>query len=918
MLESSSRALPNRFRLNLEAARNNNLEEGQLHVVGDLSHPDTPIDSVDVHGLNGEIFLSSKTARLDTGGLRWKIELLLEDFGQKTLDVLLMVSSQGRQWSLSYRHLPVGGGFVAAGTVPEIYEPEFTDPAEPARKKVCIVTRSFPGFLRNAGMGTFCAFLAEILSSAGHDVTVLFVNSFSFGPLCEEGTPEHWIRRWLKKGITLVPFFLPYTRDRNGVLRRTSLEIYRWLAVRDFDCIHFHELTGLGYYSIMAARQGMAFRNTEICVEVHGPSAWARETGEALPAAPDEFEVDLMERKCVEYCDIALFPSRHIFDWVVSRGWKLPRIRYYTPLPYIPDGETRVEPDGERVGIREIVFFGRLETRKGLEIFCDAIDMADIGTLDNVSVTFLGRPGAVNNMPAEDYISSRARNWTVTPGILKSCSRAEALRYLKRAGVLAVVPSLGDNSPYSVIECLYEGVPVIATKRGGIPELFSARSPDCQVEANAESLGEALIDAVRNGAKRGVSARSIEKVNDLWLRFHREAFTRNSASQQEGLALNVIASPRSLAAYLSGKTASAGEVEECVIVEEDLQAEECIRRAAPRTGVRTVDAKGVPLDTVIPCPAHRRTYYVFFPSGMEIAAESLRMFRGCLEKFHCEIMLGLSSLSASGEVPASEVIPPPINLTTAVLTNTPTGCVPFAVSERVVERCGFPRSISPADIERFLVKCAREGFEGFVLPESVGTFRLDGSIEIEARLSTSAGRRLESLNDQAWWWEKNLYRAIAGETDHFRQESSARDFLPEMFARSSEPSHLAGEWQTFLNEAGLEKDKSSPLLVLKEREGSFDIPAFKTEGLESIASIDLLAPGNGSVAILSLPESGSEPLELDVAEYRQGRNRLFLRYRNREATRLLRVRLKGAPGRYFFRKVEIRGIEPCRKISGWA
>ena len=47
--------------------------------------------------------------------------------------------------------------------------------------------------------------------------------------------------------------------------------------------------------------------------------------------------------------------------------------------------------------------------------------------------------------------------------------RSGALKELLLPGTLAVIPSLLDNSPYAVAECIEHGIPFVATSTGGIP-----------------------------------------------------------------------------------------------------------------------------------------------------------------------------------------------------------------------------------------------------------------------------------------------------------------------------------------------------------------------------------------------------------------------------------------------------------------
>jgi glycosyltransferase involved in cell wall biosynthesis len=62
----------------------------------------------------------------------------------------------------------------------------------------------------------------------------------------------------------------------------------------------------------------------------------------------------------------------------------------------------------------------------------------------------------------------RARPWCVYNGVTR---RAELKALLRQASLL-VLPSLEDNCPMSVLEAMAAGVPVVASKVGGLPDLI--------------------------------------------------------------------------------------------------------------------------------------------------------------------------------------------------------------------------------------------------------------------------------------------------------------------------------------------------------------------------------------------------------------------------------------------------------------
>jgi glycosyltransferase involved in cell wall biosynthesis len=63
-------------------------------------------------------------------------------------------------------------------------------------------------------------------------------------------------------------------------------------------------------------------------------------------------------------------------------------------------------------------------------------------------------------------------------------------------GRLLVVPSRGDSMPYVVIEAGAAGVPMIAARVGGIPEIFGPESPSLFASSNAEAMAEAIAAAL--------------------------------------------------------------------------------------------------------------------------------------------------------------------------------------------------------------------------------------------------------------------------------------------------------------------------------------------------------------------------------------------------------------------------------------
>ncbi len=262
---------------------------------------------------------------------------------------------------------------------------------------------------------------------------------------------------------------------------------------RRFDLIEFADWGGLGFRSVQARRAGLAFASARLVVTLHGPTQWMREANRQWIKDEDELQLDFCERYAFENADVQASPSRYLLEYVRQAGWAVRPDALVAPYP-VPDAPG--PPPGLGDGPPEVVFFGRLETRKGLELFVEVAR----GLPPEVRLTFLGRPSVVGGEPAIGYIRDRLRGRRYQ--LLTDRGREEALRYLAEGGRLAIMPALADNYPYAVVECAAHGIPFLASSAGGTPEIV----PDEGLHRHlffrpvADDLGRRLAEYLGAGA----------------------------------------------------------------------------------------------------------------------------------------------------------------------------------------------------------------------------------------------------------------------------------------------------------------------------------------------------------------------------------------------------------------------------------
>ena len=119
----------------------------------------------------------------------------------------------------------------------------------------------------------------------------------------------------------------------------------------------------------------------------------------------------------------------------------------------------------------ELIFFGRLEGRKGVELMCNALDILKergIAIADDLH----GQMGALatqGGMKVEDYLAEKEVNWDFPVDYITYKNQPEALSYMCSRDMVAVMLSLIENSTMAVYEALENNIPFIATATGGTP-----------------------------------------------------------------------------------------------------------------------------------------------------------------------------------------------------------------------------------------------------------------------------------------------------------------------------------------------------------------------------------------------------------------------------------------------------------------
>ena len=389
-------------------------------------------------------------------------------------------------------------------------------------KRICIATPDILGPIKNGGIGTAFHHLARLLAAWRHEVVIAYVN-YNAADAAQMAEAR---ALYARHGVAFEPI-VPRPAAESALARvpAPAWTLLDWLRARErpFDIVHVPDWHGLGYGALLAKSLGLAFGATHFVVTGHSPSLWATEGSRQLVHTEAELGWVFMERRSVELADTFISVSAHLIEWMRDAGYALPARAFVWPNSFpLPDpspagAAARAARDG--APLEEVVFFGRLEPRKGLLLFIDAVDRLVRRGRAPARVTFLGARSPRIDGPG--LIRRAARQWPAEVRTITDADAPTAVAHLAQPGRLAVIPSLQDNCSMAVLECLQAGIPFVAADSGGTPELID---PDDHARALVApdyiALGDRLaeLDAAPLRAVR--PRRGFDCVLDVWQRWH--------------------------------------------------------------------------------------------------------------------------------------------------------------------------------------------------------------------------------------------------------------------------------------------------------------------------------------------------------------------------------------------------------------
>ncbi len=401
--------------------------------------------------------------------------------------------------------------------------------------RICLLSKEYPPDTGWGGIGTYNYQIAHGLKEIGHEVEVIALAK-SEVPLSSNSNLSNSSQRPVHEEDGIIVHRVPWQghMDKHSGMRitapvshfmfKTNLLLWNKLlaihSLRPFDVLETPEHLAEGLIPAVA-------KWLPVVIKLHTPySKFIAEKFHNTTAAFDHQLIAMLERLAIVSADTVISPSHDLARYLFQdMNYPLSEIKVVkNPIDankFMPEGHRAISADGHLT----VLYVGRLEERKGIHYLIESIPHILAGMADDhLSVRFViigsDTATAAGHQPVLPQLeqalskSGCAGNVIFLPHVPLSDMPA----YYRSADI-CIAPSLYDNAPYTCLEAMSCGRPLIGTNAGGMPEYITDGESGLVIPAaDTGAIVSAVTRLLKNKEERlrlGENARQyiLEKIH---------------------------------------------------------------------------------------------------------------------------------------------------------------------------------------------------------------------------------------------------------------------------------------------------------------------------------------------------------------------------------------------------------------------
>lgn len=222
----------------------------------------------------------------------------------------------------------------------------------------------------------------------------------------------------------------------------------------------------------------------KIIVRFHTPTFMLSELADKPPSILDKL-TSYMEKQMALKADALTSPTEDLAN-ICTEKWRLTKEVEIIPNGIILPKNTNSKPTKDKV----VLFMGRLEKRKGVELLAEAIPSV-LEKHPGAKFVFMGKDTESDVGKMSERLTKIAKN---SPNLTFTgyVTDAEKNRLIKEA-TCVVLPSVWENFPYVCLEAMSNGKVVIATSVGGFKEIITDGRDGFLTSRDVMSLADTII-----------------------------------------------------------------------------------------------------------------------------------------------------------------------------------------------------------------------------------------------------------------------------------------------------------------------------------------------------------------------------------------------------------------------------------------
>ena len=384
---------------------------------------------------------------------------------------------------------------------------------------------------RYGGPSKACLEMAQAVKALGHMVTIFTTNQDGSAVLdVPTGLPVN------RNGVEIRYFPIQYPRFFG-----TSIPLANALRekIKDFDIVHIHSL--YLFHGMISGYYCRKF-NIPYLIRPHGtldPFIYKRHRFR-------KFIIEsLFENKNIKYATAIHFTSKEEKRLAEQYVFNTPSIivpngLYFSEYKNLPQLGTFRSQYPETIGKKIILFFGRINFKKGLDILVRSFGKI-AKTRDNVHLVITG--------PDNDGFGDKVRGWLKEQEILDRATFTGMLLDKDKLSVLRdadifVLPSYTENFGISLIEALVCGLPVVISDKVNLWREVKKNGAGLVAACDSDRFAEMilyLLDNPDDARMMGKNGNALVKERFQWSNvalsledaYHSIVFGKISACREE-------------------------------------------------------------------------------------------------------------------------------------------------------------------------------------------------------------------------------------------------------------------------------------------------------------------------------------------------------------------------------------------------